>query len=112
MVFSVRRNHSRRPCRGVRYIYNLQVLEELCRHGVRPTPTTRPQLVHEFVNDLYRFELRRLRQRQGRGEIKKRDYSGYVVVLRKKYILVSVPVSRWAIPQDKDKNGAIIDLSS
>ena len=79
------------------YTYDAQVLEELSTHGVRPTPTTAPELVHEFVSDLYRFELRRLRQRQVAGKIDKRDYSGHVVELRRKYILISVPIQRWTV---------------
>ena len=53
------------------YDYRAQVLEELQTHGIRPKPTTPPALVHEFVSDLYRYELRRLRDRQIRGEIQK-----------------------------------------
>ena len=75
--------------------YRPQILAELERHGVRPTPGTSPQLVHEFVNDLYRFELRRLRERQVGGEIPRHEYAAHVVALRKKYILVSVPVRLW-----------------
>jgi hypothetical protein len=43
--------------------YRPEVLEQLLRHGVRPTDMTRPELVHEFVSDLYRHELRALRDR-------------------------------------------------
>ena len=77
------------------YRYRPQVLEELQTHGVHPTPRTPPSLVHEFVSDLYRYELRRLRDRQVRGEIPKRGYSAHVVELRRKYILMSVPVRLW-----------------
>ena len=77
------------------YDYRAQVLEELQTHGVRPKPTTPPTLVHEFVSDLYRYELRRLRNRQIRGEIQKRDYATHVVELRRKYLLMSVPVRAW-----------------
>lgn len=77
------------------YHYHRLVLEELERHGVRPTPTTRPEFVHEYVSDLYRFELRRLRGRRVRGDIPKADYSKRVVELRKKYVLVSIPVGLW-----------------
>ena len=87
----------------MRFHYRRQVLEELSRHGVQPTSATPPALVHEFVNDLYRFELRRLKQRQVRGEIEKQDYAAHVVALRKRYILVSVPVRRWATTQDDDE---------
>lgn len=78
------------------YRYHPEVLDQLTRHGVCPLPSTPPELVHEFVSDLYRFELRRLRSCQVRGEIEKRDYSGRVVDLRRKYILISVPLTRWA----------------
>ncbi len=75
--------------------YRPEVLSALAAHGVRPTPATRPELVHEFVNDLYRFELRRLRARQVRGEIPRQDYSRHVVALRRRYLLVSLPLRHW-----------------
>jgi hypothetical protein len=91
----------------VRFHYRSQIFDELQRHGVRPTPATPPELVHEFVNDLYRFELRRLKTRQVRGEVRKQDYAAHVIALRKKYILVSVPVQRWAISEDEGAGGAV-----
>lgn len=75
--------------------YRPAVLEALQSHGVRPTPRTPPRLVQEFVSDLYRFELRRLRARQVRGEIPRREYSRHVVALRKRYLLVSLPLRHW-----------------
>ena len=87
----------------MRYVYQEQVLEELEKHGVHPAPTTPPRLVHEFVSDLYRFELRRLRARQVSGEISKEDYSGHVVALRKRYLLVSLPVNHWAVSQSGER---------
>lgn len=78
--------------------YRPQILAALADHGVRPTPHTRPELVHEYVNDLYRFELRRLRARHMRGEIPKPAYSAHVVELRRKYLLVSVPLRLWTAP--------------
>lgn len=79
----------------MRYHYRPQVLDALATHGVRPTPSTRPELVHEFVSDLYRFELRRLRARQVRGEIPRQEYSSHVIALRRRYLLVSVPLRHW-----------------
>ncbi len=84
----------------MQFHYRQQVLEQLEQHGVRPMSTTPPELLHDFVSDLYRFELRRLRKRYVRGEIKRLDYSGHVIALRKKYLLVSVPVGRWVLPQN------------
>ena len=77
------------------YTYDPQVLDQLALHGLRPTLATPPELAHEFVSDLYRFELRRLRARQVSGEIDKQDYVGYVIELRRKYILISVPTISW-----------------
>ena len=82
---------------GTVYCYRPEVLKALEAHGVRPTPGTRPELVHEFVSDLYRFELRRLRARQVSGEIARRDYSRHVVALRKRYLLVSLPLRHWTL---------------
>lgn len=77
------------------YRYRLAVLEQLLRHGVRPTSATPPELVHEFVSDLYRHELRRLRDRLVRREIPKAGYSGRVVELRRTYPLVSLKPHEW-----------------
>jgi hypothetical protein len=79
----------------VTYRYRAEVLEQLWRHGVQPRDGTRPELVHEFVSDLYRFELRRLRDRLLRKEIPKAGYYDRVVALRRKYPLVSLKPSQW-----------------
>lgn len=72
------------------YRYRVDVLGELATHGIRPRPTTPPELVHEFLSDLYRYELRRLRDRLRNGEIPKDGYIDRVVALRLRYPLVSV----------------------
>ncbi len=75
--------------------YRTDILEALLQHGARPTASTPPALVHEFISDLYRFELRRLRDRLVRGEIPKEGYYGRVVELRRKYPLVSIKPEHW-----------------
>lgn len=77
------------------YRFRADVLEALWKHGVHPKPSTRPELVHEFVSDLYRFELRRLRDRLVRGEIPKVGYYDRVVELRRQYLLVSLKPHQW-----------------
>ena len=77
------------------YRYRQDVLDALWRHGVQPTPGTRPELVHEFVSDLYRFELRRLRDRLVRHETPKHGYADRVVDLRRKYPLISLKPWEW-----------------
>ncbi len=87
----------------VQHAYRPEVLEVLIRYGVCPTESTSPALVHEFVSDLYRFELRRLREKYVRGVVPKSSYSKHVVALRKKYLLISVPVRHWTIGADTEE---------
>lgn len=75
--------------------YRLEVLDQLAAHGIRPRETTPPQLVHDFVNDLYRYELRCLRDRLLRQEIAKPDYTSRVVQIRKRYPLLSLKLWQW-----------------
>ena len=76
--------------------YHPVILEELAQFGVFPRPETRPAMVHEFISDLYRFELRRLRERLVRGDIPKARYAAEVVELRRRYPLVSIRATLWA----------------
>lgn len=81
------------------YRYRPDVLEWLWRHGVQPTSSTPPALVHEFVSDLYRHEIRRLRDRLVRGDIPKAGYADRVVELRRKYPLISLKAPEWLVPE-------------
>jgi len=74
----------------VLYRYKPDVLSQLASYGVFPKAHTRPELVHEFIRDLYRFELRLLRDRLVRREIPKVGYYDRVVAMRRKYPLVSL----------------------
>ncbi len=79
------------------YRYRQDILDELLHHGIRPRDTTPPHLVKEFVNDLYRYELRRLRARLVRREFPKSEYSERVIDLRRRYVLLSVPLPLWTV---------------
>jgi hypothetical protein len=79
----------------VTYRYKPDVLEQLSAHGVRPTPVTPPEKVREFVNDLYRYELRRLRDRLLRRDIAKPDYYAHVLETRRRYALLSQRLWEW-----------------
>lgn len=74
-----------------------EVLEELARHGLAPGPTTRPELLREQINDLYRLEIRKLRDRCRAGEFSTRDLPRRVIELRARYVLLSIPIARWTI---------------
>lgn len=78
--------------------YRSEIAQQLLAHGVRPVARTRPALVFRFLNDLYRYELRRLKAARARRAFPPADYAGYVVGLRQKYPLVSVPVQHWTVP--------------
>jgi hypothetical protein len=82
----------------VAYRYRREVLDELLRHGVRPTDRTPPPLITSFLSDLYRFEIRRLRARLLRGEFERRLYAAHVVELRRRYPLLSLDVRFWTEP--------------
>ena len=84
------------------YHYRPDVIEQLWRHGVHPRDSTPPECVHEFVSDLYRFELRRLRDQLVRGAIPKVGYYDRVVDLRRKYPLVSLKPYEWLMAPGPD----------
>jgi hypothetical protein len=73
-----------------RFRYRSDVLEQLLRHGVRPTGRTRPDLVRDFVRDLYKYEIRRLRERYLRREFPKVEYAGRVDALRRRYPVLAL----------------------
>jgi hypothetical protein len=75
---------------GQRYRYRQDVLEQLLRHGVRPTDHTPPTLVRDFVRDLYKYEIRCLRDRYVRGEVPKIEYATRVDALRRRYPVLAL----------------------
>jgi hypothetical protein len=82
----------------LRYRYRPDILTALLEHGLKPLPTTSPDQVRLALRDLYRFEIRRLRDRLVRGDIPKAGYADRVVELRHKYPLLSLPVRFWLEP--------------
>ena len=75
--------------------YKESVLAEVARHGAAPREDTPPEMVREFINDLYVYEIRQLRKRYRAGLIPKDDYARQVVELRKRYPILSLPVRFW-----------------
>ena len=69
-----------------------RILESLAGLGIKPTAATKPERVRALVNDLYRYELRCLRDRLLRKEFPKADYIPHVLVLRRRYWVLSVPM--------------------
>jgi hypothetical protein len=78
-------------------VYRPEIIEELARHGLRPKAGTSTALLREQINDLYRYEIRKLRDRCRAGEFTTKELPGHVVELRKRYILLSIPTSQWSV---------------
>jgi hypothetical protein len=74
----------------MRYRYRPDVLAHLWRHGITPLDTTPPELVRGFLNDLYRYELRTLRDRYLVGEVAKVDYHKLVIEIRDRYPVLAL----------------------
>ena len=77
--------------------YRPEVLDELASHGLAPKPGTPPERLREQINDLYRIEIRRLRDRCRAGEFSTKELPGHVVELRKRYMLLSIPIAQWVV---------------
>jgi len=79
------------------YRYRPEVVEALARHGLAPRANTPPQFLRDAINDLYRYEIRRLRQRLLREEFPKDAYVPKVIELRDKYLLLAMPMEEWSL---------------
>jgi hypothetical protein len=75
--------------------YQPEVLAEFSRHGIIPNEDTPPELIHEFINDLYLYEIRALRNTMRAGLIPKDEYAGCVAELRRRYPILSLPIRYW-----------------
>ena len=77
------------------FTYRPDILASLWRHGVQPTPRTDPELVRNYVRDLYKYEIKRLRERYIRREFPKKEYSDRVDALRRSYPALAWPARLW-----------------
>ena len=82
------------------YRYRQDVLSALLVHGVRPTPATPPELVRDYVRDLYKYEIRRLRERYLKHEFPRQEYSDRVEALRRRYPVLSLHAREWVLPTE------------
>lgn len=80
------------------YTYRPEVLQELERHGVRPTSHTDPERVRAYVRELYKYEIRRLRDRARRQEFARSEYAAKVDALRREYPVLALQPSQFILP--------------
>ena len=86
------------------YRYYDWILDALAGHGLVPRDETPPSALRDAVNDLYRYEIRRLRQSLLAGSIPKSEYAAHVVALRRRYLILSVPMTQWLLQDTPDSN--------
>ena len=75
--------------------YPAELADALLAFGIAPGPETPPRMTRDLLSDLYRFEIRRLRDRLLAGDFPKADYSARVIGLRKKYWPLSLTPEQW-----------------
>jgi len=75
--------------------YPPELRDALGSFGLCPTDRTPPAIVRDALNDLYRYELRRLRGRLIAGEMLKPAYIELVIAMRKKYWPLTLPLGAW-----------------
>ena len=75
--------------------YRDDVLVELWKYGVRPTEHTPPEVARGFINELYKYELRKLRDRYVRAEFPKREYHRLVIEIRDRYPVLALTPRQW-----------------
>lgn len=76
-------------------VYPPHILEALASHGLVPQPGTTPQTLRDAINDLYRYEIRGLRDRCRAREFPVHELAPRVVELRRRYLLLSTPLAAW-----------------
>ena len=74
-----------------------EILEALAAHGLHPRADTPLSKLREQINDLYRHEIKKLRDRCRAGEFPVTELAPRVVELRKRYLLLSIPVTEWVV---------------
>ena len=87
--------------------YRSDVLDALWRHGVQPTPRSDPELVRAYVRDLYKFEIRKLRERYLQREFSKQEYWDLVDALRRAYPVLALPARLWVVSASVADNGVL-----
>ena len=80
---------------GGPFRYRADILLRLWVHGVQPTGRTPPDLVRDYVRDLYKYEIRRLRDRMLSHAFPKQEYAARVDVLRRQYPVLALRARNW-----------------
>jgi len=79
----------------VTWAYPPDLLDALAGLGLAPRSDSPPLLVREALNAMYRYELRRLRDRYLAKEFDKPSLHERVIALRKKYWPLTLQPGAW-----------------
>lgn len=72
------------------FSYRADVLRELERHGVIPKPHSSPELVRGYVRELYKYQLRQLRDRYVKKQFPKLEFHARVEALKNQYPVLAL----------------------
>src|SRR5205814_152751 len=75
--------------------YPSELQQALAGFGLAPTGDTPPILVRDALSDLYRYELRRMREQLRAGATPKNEYIDRVIALRKRYWPLTLQPDAW-----------------
>lgn len=84
---------------GGPFRYRPDVLAVVWRHGILPTEQTPPELARGYVRELYKYEIRRLRERYLKKEFSKREYYVLVDNLRQQYGVLALVPRQWLVSE-------------
>ena len=77
------------------WTYPPELLGSLGGFGLAPTERTAPGFVRDALNDLYRYELRRLRDAYLAKRVAKTEYLARVIDTRKRYWPLTLQLPDW-----------------
>jgi hypothetical protein len=77
------------------WTYPPELMDALAGLGLRPHTGTPPLVVRDALNDLYRYELRRMRNELRAGRIAKPDYIDLVIAKRKQFWPLTLQPDAW-----------------
>lgn len=77
------------------WVYPPELLAALAPLGIAPTDHTPPALARDAVDELYKYELRRLRDQLRSGDVERSSYLARIIALRKKDRVLTLPLPAW-----------------
>ena len=80
--------------------YKEWVMEQLLTHGVLPEDDTPPVIVHDYINGLYLYEIRKTKYEMLAGEFPRSEYTDHILELRNRYPVLSLPLQFWTEDED------------